>query len=1582
MDSEYLQKMRTIIQKDSIQSTYKLALLRAIIEIAQESDGDKITLNGACAYPFSLLQRKLLIYYYPLFAHSSFIPQMYRESSFPRTGRQLIIRRCMNPIIEYYRSHGGYEGFLSDLENNEIPNEIASTFSNLLETVQKTFIVQPMKYLGNSLRPERYTVVRYLAQIPQNDSTSAFLPAAKGGYYTIPSEYVRVFEDPTCARELLELVIRRWIEYTLTFSSNFNPDELRGLLVSGSETEARIVELQSAQTLVATIPLPEPISMAYAKAIASQEGLENPASMISALEEAIHAEYTKFSTLQQDLLDTTSAVLQAELRLQKIAETIQRIVALYGISPQDNGFQSVSEALSRYYEEQLAAHNTYTDTLERVARSRRRIFELKQKRDLLWQKIHKTTRDVANRERQKGLIDQLRHKIALLDDGSGVRSRPFGYVDKPIVRFLTHGSEVAENILSQCILLVPDSPDKAMIKPALPAWFIEEFDSWWRAKQDAQRRSRESGSGKLPSYEPFLDFDERHNDVLLTIPSQSFEFRDGFNQVSLVIHDGSQILHERELPLYYQDDHLITEEITVRVERPSRNYHINLSAPGVPRSWMIQGFPHEDPSCFFDADTGRRVDRSRLPSKRFILITPNKPAITPETAVLFTGRLFGDWYDFQYYIIDAVDGLSISDLQSLSGEDSQRSTKLDLYIDPEHFDKKLRIDGRSVVTGSPPPLQISFESEEILAQTVRCIHPLDQDSISEPTFHPLPDLGKEAEIDLYGHVCTVDLSHPNLLGKERVGAFIIRVRNEACRVDIRVECVFLPHISYRFSQSLFLPAEDASPIQLEITCPKSVHFEPKGPVEMEVTRTGFLVTSELLSEIHGILRYPAGDGSTFEGMLSISVPHVAWRFEDRATGITYPLNRTIPTIPDTDYASLGTDPGLRIFLPESFNGAATVSMLPLGQAVPGRIINGLGYFPLARFNDTLRTADAKTICFEFAMGDQRDGGVTFPLFILQRWRIQLSCTPRISVDPSGNRVIEIAWDEHGSARKRFILLWRKKESGGASRIYTGEIPTSEQIFTITGDHEQLPLGPGTYYIQFHKAHDDWSSPPVSFPGEKAPNVFRLIIEQDQGPAPKAEVDPGIMELISEIETGDAEICSRAVDKFMREGYSIRRLEYRLLKNHPKYHERLQTALLKVITDTRMSPELRAACVELLGNNFSQSIEHELVRTLNVPDLAKFLRIRIIKALSHGNTEECLNTLLSSLKDPDPDVRGEAAISIGLIDNKRALKPLLHLLDDESVTVQRKAAASLGYTRSSSVLEPLTSIAFDKSRDVELRITAVATLAKFWLREEIIQKLFALSEDEGENGAIREIATSVLGTLGRLETEKNRKHIAGLIHEMRTSSPSRRISAIKHLSTIREEEVIYALMEATCDESADIRRVSADSLHRINSPKAIPALIHLLDDPDNDVQETAEFACRQLLKVLMSDLKQTSDKRDIAARSLAEMGAFAVEPLLDMLRDVDRIQSERASSIEIQNAIVNALSQMNDPHAIERITRALEDKNDRIVWGAARALGTIGDTGVLGLLEEALERYDRAMKLNPRMTYVWKAINDTLKQLNA
>ena len=108
----------------------------------------------------------------------------------------------------------------------------------------------------------------------------------------------------------------------------------------------------------------------------------------------------------------------------------------------------------------------------------------------------------------------------------------------------------------------------------------------------------------------------------------------------------------------------------------------------------------------------------------------------------------------------------------------------------------------------------------------------------------------------------------------------------------------------------------------------------------------------------------------------------------------------------------------------------------------------------------------------------------------------------------------------------------------------------------------------------------------------------------------------------------------------------------------------------------------------------------------------------------------------------------------------------------------------------------------------------------------------------------------------------------------------------------------------------------------------------------------------------------------------------MDPLLDMLRDVENIQPERATPIEIQKSVVNALSRMTDPSAVKILCRALEDANSDVVWGAAKALGDIGDASAIEALDEALGKYSQMLKNDLGLTYVSNVLKEARSKLKS
>jgi len=157
MDS--FKKINTIIERDSKDTTYKFALLRAVIEISQEYPHLKKEKNGKVAFPLGLLVEKWLFYYYPLIESSEFMPQKNGESA--ESGKQIAFRTDFKRITEYYKDKGGFSAFNNDYQNDTIPKQVVRDFLMLIKTLRRTITNMPMRYIGRSISKDEYSIFTF-----------------------------------------------------------------------------------------------------------------------------------------------------------------------------------------------------------------------------------------------------------------------------------------------------------------------------------------------------------------------------------------------------------------------------------------------------------------------------------------------------------------------------------------------------------------------------------------------------------------------------------------------------------------------------------------------------------------------------------------------------------------------------------------------------------------------------------------------------------------------------------------------------------------------------------------------------------------------------------------------------------------------------------------------------------------------------------------------------------------------------------------------------------------------------------------------------------------------------------------------------------------------------------------------------------------------------------------------------------------------------------------------------------------------------------------------------------------------------
>jgi len=157
--------IQNIIEQDSTDTSYKYALLKAVVEICQENDHLRTEMEDQVKFPLGLIVEKWLYYYFPIFASSTFIPQKNGETEELTKGNRLSFRVAFLEVINYYIHHhersNAYTAFVDDLKAGTVPLAIASDLEEVIKQIRHTIKSMPMKHLGYSMYQQHYAVFQF-----------------------------------------------------------------------------------------------------------------------------------------------------------------------------------------------------------------------------------------------------------------------------------------------------------------------------------------------------------------------------------------------------------------------------------------------------------------------------------------------------------------------------------------------------------------------------------------------------------------------------------------------------------------------------------------------------------------------------------------------------------------------------------------------------------------------------------------------------------------------------------------------------------------------------------------------------------------------------------------------------------------------------------------------------------------------------------------------------------------------------------------------------------------------------------------------------------------------------------------------------------------------------------------------------------------------------------------------------------------------------------------------------------------------------------------------------------------------------
>lgn len=152
--SRPLDQIEAILNRDRKTATYKLALFRALSEIATtEFEQARWVSDGVVGIPIAVVCEKWLNYYWPLFESATFIPQIRGETETCR--KPIAFRSSFSELIQRYERYGGITRFVLDYRGGALSDDATDLLARVLNQIRTTIVRGPVTYAGGSLESGR-----------------------------------------------------------------------------------------------------------------------------------------------------------------------------------------------------------------------------------------------------------------------------------------------------------------------------------------------------------------------------------------------------------------------------------------------------------------------------------------------------------------------------------------------------------------------------------------------------------------------------------------------------------------------------------------------------------------------------------------------------------------------------------------------------------------------------------------------------------------------------------------------------------------------------------------------------------------------------------------------------------------------------------------------------------------------------------------------------------------------------------------------------------------------------------------------------------------------------------------------------------------------------------------------------------------------------------------------------------------------------------------------------------------------------------------------------------------------------------
>ena len=208
-----IDQIECILTRDRKTATYKLALFRALCDIAVTNfHRARWEKNGIVGVPVDDIVEKWICYYWPIVESLKFLPQIRGELK--NCKHPIAFRPQLNKLINYYKNSGGLYRFTLDYRSSTLNKELRNILGDIFKIIRKTIVKGPVTYAGGALET--------------------------GRVFTYDSKEKMVLLNAEMWRELSlmghwvnDALLLRWAELTSEISNNsIKPSEIIDLLLT------------------------------------------------------------------------------------------------------------------------------------------------------------------------------------------------------------------------------------------------------------------------------------------------------------------------------------------------------------------------------------------------------------------------------------------------------------------------------------------------------------------------------------------------------------------------------------------------------------------------------------------------------------------------------------------------------------------------------------------------------------------------------------------------------------------------------------------------------------------------------------------------------------------------------------------------------------------------------------------------------------------------------------------------------------------------------------------------------------------------------------------------------------------------------------------------------------------------------------------------------------------------------------------------------------------------------------------------------------------------------------------------------